>query len=240
MASPLLKSRWLVGHLLVVLFSLTFVGLGLWQLDRHDQQRVANALLEEKLATAPTDLDTFRGSTADLLSTRVIVAGTYDYSRQLERRPRSLNGRVGFDAVTPLVTSSDTILVNRGFIPDENQPTGVPTYSGRLTVTGWLRPSQGTSSLGPQNPDDGVLSTIARIDIARLAPQFEEGLFGFYIDLVGELPAAGGIPTLVPKPPSLTNRPNFLYAIQWFAFTAIASIGWVLYLRKQFFVMREK
>lgn len=235
MASPLLKPRWLLGHLLVVFFSVLFIALGFWQLDRHDGQRFSNILVEQAQAAPVTDLNTYNGPTIGLFLHRVSATGTYDYSRQLERRPRSLNGRIGFDAVTPLVTDSQTILVNRGFIPDENPPAGVSQYSGAITVTGWYQLSEGTSSLGPQNPDDGVLTTIARIDTDRLAPQFEEGLASFYLDMVSESPSAGGIPTVLPEPVGLSTRPHLLYAWQWFAFAAIASVGWILYLRKQFF-----
>ncbi len=235
MASLLLKPRWLLGHVLVVFFTVLFVVLGVWQLSRHDDQRFGNLILERKQVAPVTDLNQFVGPTLELLFQRVSATGTYDYSRQLERRPRSLNGRIGFDAVTPLVMESQTILVNRGFIPDENPPVGVPQYSGEITVTGWYQLSEGTSSLGPQNPDEGVLTTIARIDTDRLASQFEEGLADFYIDLTSESPPAGGVPTVLPEPVGPSNRPHLLYAWQWFAFAAIASVGWVLYLRKQFF-----
>ncbi len=235
MESPLLKPRWLVGHLLVVAFSVVFVGLGLWQLDRHDSQRFDNTLIEQARSAPITDLNNYQGPTEGLLLQRVSATGFYDYGRQLERRPRTINGRIGFDAVTPLVSTSETILVNRGFIPDDDPPAANPTNPGELTVTGWLVKSQGTSSFGPQNPDKGDLSIIARIDISRLAPQFEEGLLPAYIDLISESPSAGGVPTVFPEPVSPTKRPNLLYAYQWFTFAVIASGGWVIYLRKQFF-----
>lgn len=238
MASVLLKPRWLIGHLLVVLFSLVFIGLGFWQLNRHDDQRLANALLEQAQSAPITDLEAAGRPLSGLYLTRVALTGTYDYSRQLERRPRTVEGRIGFDAVVPLVADSVTVLVNRGFIPDENAPAAVPIREGEVRITGWLRMSQARSSLGPQNPPTGDLSTIARIDIERLEPQFAEGLFPGYLDLISESPSPGGVPTLLPEPITPSNRPNLIYAYQWFAFAGIASVGWFLYLRKQFFVAR--
>ena len=238
MASPLLKPRWLVGHLLVVMFSVLFVVLGFWQLHRNHEQRTNTSIIELAQSAPVTSLDGFDIGDEPLfglLFQRVSATGTYDYSRKLERRPRSINGRIGFDAVTPLVTPYRTILVNRGFVPDENAPLATQIYSGEITVTGWLRSTEGTSSLGPQNAVEGVLTTIARIDTDRLAPQFEEGLAHFYLDLIADSPPAGGVPTVLPEALSVSTPPHMLYAIQWFAFAAIASVGWILYLRKQIF-----
>lgn len=236
MSSPLLKPRWLIGHVLVVLFAAGFIVLGFWQLARHDDQRRANARLERALAEAPAALGGLEGDPADAKDRRVTVTGTYDYTSQLEQRPRSRNGTLGYNQVIPLVADVGVVLVNRGFLPDDSEPVaGVPQFEGTITVTGTVRPSQGRSAFGPQNSDEGALTTIARIDIDRLNSQFEGALYPVYLDLISEAPDPGGLPTVVPEPPSPSNRPNLLYAIQWFLFAAIAGVGWVLYLRKQFF-----
>ena len=98
-----------------------------------------------------------------------------------------------------------------------------------------MRLSQGTSRFGPQNPEEGVLEVIARVDLDRLNPQFGNALFPIYLDLISESPDPGGLPTDLPPEPAPTSRPHVLYAIQWWAFAAISSVGWLLYLRKQFF-----
>jgi cytochrome oxidase assembly protein ShyY1 len=79
------------------------------------------------------------------------------------------------------------------------------------------------------------LETIARIDLDRLNPQFGNALFPVYLDLIRESPDRGGLATVLPTSPAPTSRPHILYAIQWWLFSAVASVGWLLYLRKQFF-----
>lgn len=234
MASQLLAPRWLLGHILVVVVTVVFVVLGFWQLDRHYQQREANQLLEERLGEPPVGVDQL--ITSGIEGRSAVIAGTYDYSRQLELRPRARSGQVGYEQVVPLVTQLGVVLVNRGFVADAaGVARETPQRADRITVTGTVRGSQAPSSFGPQNPDDGRLDTIARVDIDRLNPQFDNMLLPVYLDLVSEAPPVGGLETVVPDPPAPTGRPNLPYAIQWWSFAAIAGVGWALYLRKQFF-----
>jgi len=233
-SSPLLKPRWLVGHVLVVLITIGFTLLGVWQLGRHFQQQDDNRVLESKLAEPPIGVAELDDS--DVESRTAVVSGEYDYQRQLELRPRARNGQVGYDQIVPLRTDGAVVLVNRGFIPDaagsaRQQPP--PTVA--VTVTGTVRLSRAPSSLGPQNPATGILDTIARVDIDRLNPQFDNVLAPVYLDLISEAPNAGGISTVMPEPPEPTSRPNLPYAVQWWAFAGVVSVGWFLYLRKQFF-----
>jgi len=236
MSSPLLKPRWLSGHVLVVSLTISFVLLGFWQLDRHFQQNADNAEVGARVAAEPVDLGQAVGSPSELEFRRVFVSGRYRYEAQLELRPRARNGQVGYDQIVPLDTDAGIVLVNRGFIADAAGTARLVAQSQTpVLVTGTVRPSEGTSRFGPQNRETGVLDTIARIDLDRLNPQFQEALYPVYLDLISEQPDPGGLPTALPSQPEPTSRPNLLYAVQWWAFAAIASIGWVVYLRKQFF-----
>ena len=236
MSSPLLKPRWLVGHVLVTGLTIAFIFLGFWQLDRHFQQREENAFLESRLAAGPVDLGGFDEPIEDIEFRQVRVSGRYDYDAQLDLRPRARNGQVGYEQVVPLETTFGLVLVNRGFIADATgSARATPQAAGLIEVTGTARLSQGESRFGPQNPDEGVLEVIARIDLDRLNPQFGNALFPAYLELIAESPDPGGLRTVLLPEPLPANRPHVLYAIQWWAFAAIATVGWLLYLRKQFF-----
>ncbi|RZV43054.1 MAG: SURF1 family protein [Acidimicrobiia bacterium] len=236
MSSPLLRPRWLVGHVLVTGLTVVFVFLGFWQLDRHFDQQEDNASLEERLTGAPVELGAWGGSVEELEFRQVQVSGRYDYDDQLELRPRARNGQVGYQQVVPLDTNLGIVLVNRGFIADATgSARQTPQASGPIEVVGTVRLSQGRSSLGPQNPEEGELEVIARLDLDRLNPQFGNALFPAYLELIAERPDPGGLPTVLLPEPSPTSRPHILYAIQWWAFAAVSTVGWLLYLRKQFF-----
>lgn len=236
MSSALLKTRWLVGHVLVVGFTIAFVLLGFWQLGRHFDQQDDNEVVEARIAAPPTELRLPIADPGEWELRRVVVSGRYDYQAQLELRPRAMGGRVGYDQVVPLVTSDGIVLVNRGFIADiEGSAREQSPPAPDMELVGTVRLSQGTSRFGPQNPAEGKLDSIARIDVERLNQQFDGRLYPVYLEVVGEDPAGGGLPTVLPDTPEPTSRPHLPYALQWWAFAGVVSIGWVLYVRKQFF-----
>lgn len=236
MASSLLKPRWLIGHVLVAGFAVAFTVLGFWQLGRHFDQKDSNVVVEARLAATPLELRLPIDSPEELELRQAGLQGRYDYGAQLELRPRARSGRVGYDQVVPLVLPDGILLVNRGFIADADGLARLqPPPAVELDLVGTVRLSQGTSRFGPQNPEEGVLATIARIDLDRLSGQFGNLLYPVYLDLSQEQPAAGGLPTVLPTRPEPTSRPHLPYALQWWAFASVVSIGWVLYLRKQFF-----
>ena len=236
MATSLLRGRWLVGHVLVAGFTALFVVLGFWQLGRHFDQKDTNLVVEARLAAAPVSLRLPVESPGDVELRQARVRGHYDYGAQLELRPRAQGGRVGYDQVVPLFVPDGIILVNRGFIADSSGSARQQAPSSvELELVGTVRLSQGTSRFGPQNPEEGELDTIVRMDLDRLEEQFGGQLYPVYLDLAEEQPEAGGPPTVLPIPPEPTSRPHLPYALQWWAFASVVSIGWALYLRKQFF-----
>ena len=53
-----------------------------------------------------------------------------------------------------------------------------------------------------------------------------------YVELTGSDPAeSGGLPEPIAEP-SLDEGPHLSYAVQWFLFSAIAVVGWVLAVRR--------
>ncbi|MGI9648285.1 MAG: SURF1 family protein [Acidimicrobiia bacterium] len=222
--------------MLVVGFTVAFVVLGFWQLGRHFDQKEINVVVEDRIQAAPTDLSPSTADPEQLELRPAVVRGHYDYASQLELRPRAQNGRVGYDQVVPLVTVDGVVLVNRGFIADADGSARLqPPATTTLEVIGTIRLSHGTSRFGPQNPETGALESIARLDIDRLNAQFDGLLYPVFLDLIREQPEAGGLATVLPVPPEPTSRPHLPYALQWWSFAAVVSIGWILYLRKQFF-----
>jgi cytochrome oxidase assembly protein ShyY1 len=98
-------------------------------------------------------------------------------------------------------------------------------------------PSQERGRFGPQDPDEGDLPVLARVDLDRLQAQVDYDLLPAYVQLVesepGEDPVTAGAPSVVPLgPPEPEEGPHLSYAVQWFIFSTIAGGGYVLLLRK--------
>ena len=228
----LLKPRWIAFHVLVLALMVTMVNLGFWQLRRLDERKAANREVSSRTAAAVVPIDNLPADPHAAQWRRVTVAGVWDPAGQVLIRNRSLDGQPGLHVVTPLTDSAGhAVLVNRGFIPlaDEAQPPS--PAAGPVTVVGRVRVTQERGSLGPRDPATGTLTTLNRVDVARIQQQSAVTLAPFYLELVTENPAPANAPVPLPLP-GLDEGPHLSYAIQWFIFTACAAAGWVLVVRK--------
>ncbi len=235
------RPKWIALTLGVVLLVVVMVNLGFWQLRRLDARKEHNAQVRERSAAAVVPLDELVPPDAPVTQTgdvqwrNVTASGRYDESQQVLVRNRSYNGLPGYHVLTPLVLSSgDALVVNRGFVPLETsgeRPDVPPAPQGTVEVTGRVRSSQKRGSFGPRDPAEGTLTEVARADLVRLQQQMPYHLLPVYVELESSQPAGAAGVTPVPLP-ELDEGPHFSYAIQWFCFSALAIVGWVVVVRK--------
>ena len=252
---PLLTPKWLVGHALAVAVVVSFTQFGFWQLRRHDQRVERNAVAEARLAAAPVALDeALEAALAEVAAgtpprdafhaRRVAVSGAFEPGDEVLRRPVSRDGAPGFHVVTPLRIADDPqgrrIWVERGWVPQEMNAaplTQAPPPAGTVEVVGWLRapdvpPTGWVAALAPRDPAEGRLSTVAYVDVERLAAQVGGPAVPAVLLLERVMPTSPASLPLAPEPPVLGFGSHLGYAIQWFAFTAIALIGYPALLRR--------
>lgn len=106
-----------------------------------------------------------------------------------------------------------------------------------VTVRGSAHPppgGEGAAGLDTLRAAGGRHLALERLDLARLDARWPWRTAGFYVraDSSGErVPPTGAVtlPRPVPPPP-LDEGPHRMYALQWFAFAAIALVGGGLYL----------
>jgi len=234
----LLSRRWLGLLVAAVVVAAACVALGRWQLDRLGERHQRNDLLSRNLDRAPVDPDVLlavgRGPRADDVWSRVIVTGRYDVDGQLLVRLRPLDGSVGYDVLTPLLTDAGpALLVNRGWLPRDAEANGsdlpaVPDPpAGSVTITARVRPSEPASTTG--TPPAGQVS---RIDVSEIAKTLPYPVYGGYGELTEDRPspAEGPQPRPAPQP---SEGAHLAYAFQWFLFAGLALGGFVLLSRRE-------
>ncbi|MEX1004398.1 MAG: SURF1 family protein [Acidimicrobiia bacterium] len=227
--------RWAIATLVVVTVCAVFASLGQWQLRRHSERQVENTVNAARLASESTDLQVLldaAGDDLDSLEYRPVeVRGSYRPDDELLVRSQVANERPGFHVVTPLDTAVGTVLVNRGWVPlaAETPPvSAVPPPDGTVTVSGLIRLSQLRPSIGPVEPE-GELSVIARIDLARLAAQFDD-LAPVWIQATS--PSEETLPIRLALPAVDDSGPHLPYAFQWYSFAIITAGGFGLLARR--------
>lgn len=225
---------WLFSHLFAAAVVVSFVLLGFWQLDRLDQRRAANALIEDRsadvlvLGGAPEPVEE-DGSDLDYRAVEAVV--TFVDGDLARIANRSANGVAG-EHVVGLVELADgtPLAVNRGFVPLDPEVELDPVPAGPVPVTGWLRGTVERGRFGAADTGQGDL--LPRFDTDRLALRAGRGLPPVWLQLAtvdGAEAGPSGLPEAVPLPPP-TEGPHLGYALQWFTFAVLGAAFYVALL----------
>lgn len=236
----LLSPGWLARLVVALILAAVMSLLGMWQWQRYEERSAFNARIDAAEVADPVPLATVVTAPAPgepvgaRLPTgadwsKVTVTGRYDPAHEFLVRGRTLAGRVGVEVLTPLRLADGTaVLVNRGWIAAAGGATDLPeppaAPSGQVTVVGWARPSEGGGTVVEH---DGALTT-RRIDLPAVAAQLPYPVYGTYLQLADQRPAADPALALVP-----TRRENAwlnaAYTVQWgiFAGMTLVGFGWL-------------
>ncbi|MER6950470.1 SURF1 family protein [Nonomuraea sp. NPDC000554] len=239
MLRTLFSPRVMGLHLLTIGVVVAFILLGRWQLGVFQDSGRPHAATDP----APVGVATLSQVGAQMQGTsvgrRVTAEGVYDPARQLlvaDRRPDvdAPGGNVsrgqGYWVLTPLRLDDGTLMpVVRGWVAEAAGPMAAP--GGRVTVTGRLRPPQGTDSV--QRRADGLPSgqvqTVSTGELINLwsGQKVRNGY------VVAE-PPSGALAQVKASPPvvggELTWR-NLAYAANWWIFAGFAVFMWFHFVR---------
>jgi cytochrome oxidase assembly protein ShyY1 len=221
------------------------IGLGTWQISRLASKHRANNELrhnDHASVTRVGDVLPIFGTRPppqadDIQFRRVTVAGTYEASGQGLVRQRSVGDDVGYLVLTPLRTSTATVLVVRGFISSGGLTAGVTAPappSGPQTIAGRVMPAETASDKAAQLPAGQINSINASEQSSRLGAQVYDG----YVELSAGQPGTQGL-VAIPEP-DLSNPAggagelqHLAYVIQWFLFAALALAAPIVMARAE-------
>jgi surfeit locus 1 family protein len=234
----LLRPRWIAFTAVVVTAIVVMINLGFWQLRRLDERREFNDAVAARTDEPAVGLDelVLPGATVgddELAAVEwrpVTASGSYLPEEELRVVNRSQGGRAGDNVVTPLLLGDGRILlVARGFVPLGSEPAPAPR--GDVVVEGRLRRSEVRRTGALSDPGTGDLTEAQRVDIPRLAGQLPGDVVPMYVELTAsDPPESGDFPEPIAKP-ALSEGPHLSYAVQWFLFSALAAVGWLLAVR---------
>ena len=234
--------RWLLTTLLTIAAVLVLVRLGFWQLDRLEQRREYNASVRAQIDKAPLDLNAHASDPylTGMQYRHVTVKGTFDFSQQLVIRNQVHDGQPGMDLMTPLKIEGthQAVLVDRGWIPLEDlarERWKKYDEPGLLTLTGIFRSSQAASGpFGQTDPKEGHLEAVTFANLERIQKQVDLPLLPVYIqETSGGSQTSAGLPARVEPVFDLSEGPHEGYALQWFTFAAILTVGYPFYVRSR-------
>jgi surfeit locus 1 family protein len=212
--------------------ALVCIALGLWQMDRLEQRRAANVLAVQARYAPPVRLQGGSELSAALEGRQVSAEGHYDHVHDIVLRGKAYQGSPGVEIISPLVLEGGrtAVLVNRGFVPTPDAVT-IQTDSarefGKVDVKG--------TALAVPSGDGRPLeragrTTWARLDLETLHARMPYEVAPVYIRQAPDS-ALPRFPRRL-EPPPIDDGPHLSYAIQWFAFAAMAMVFGVVLLKR--------
>lgn len=239
----MLRPKYWAGHLAMICCLAAAVGLGLWQFDAWHIHRVdaASNLSAQKPATLSTVMGGDSPFPGRSVGRQVTFGGTWVGASTLYVSDRYLGNRSGYWVVTPVFVDGtrSAMPVVRGWSPTHTSTIPV----GRVSITGWLQPSEG---LGPldQNPDDNI---IPMMRIASIVQHVNADLYSGFV--IANVPKSAlgasqaGISALdgatSPDVSAFTGLRNFLYGMEWWFFGGFAVFVWVRWCKDSYEIANE-
>jgi cytochrome oxidase assembly protein ShyY1 len=233
--------RWLGLAALMLAMAAVMVGLGRWQLSRYELRAGINERIDAAATAEPAPLTEVlpapqvgggAAPPAEAAWRRISASGVYDASNEILVRSRTVDGRVGFEIVTPLrLADGSAVLVDRGWVAPgrhgaASRPDTPPVPTGTVTVVGRLHPTESGARTVERAPD-GVLE-VRRIGVPEIGRQLSYPLYGAY--LLAD-PVETGF-TAVPVGHESAWQ-NAGYVVQWWLFAALTLVGFGYLARRE-------
>ena len=204
--------------------------LGFWQLDRADQKLTLQAAREAQSrlpALTAAGLSADPALAAGSWHRQVDVAGVWMADATVYLENRTMNARVGFFVVTPLVLDDGRVVaVQRGWLPrDAADRVRIPPYrteAGRVQVRGRIAPSASRLyELGPAA--SGAIRQ--NLDIAEYAREARRPLLPMVI-VQDDAGSDDGLGRQWPQPATDVHK-HYGYAFQWFGLSSLVILLYV-------------
>lgn len=221
------------GTLGALAFGALFASAGSWQYGRYQEKLALFAAFEQgSRSAAQAGLPADAGLAA-LRYQPLRITGRYDPQRQVLLDNAVVGSRVGYYVLTPFLTDTGAVLVNRGFVPAPPERSVLPAVpvDGRPREIAGIIDSLPRPGLRLAEPDPGAGAPwprrIVYPDAAGLAAMLGYPVRDFQL-LLDEAEPDGYLRRWTPS--TLPPETHLGYAVQWFGLLAAVLVVYFLLL----------
>jgi surfeit locus 1 family protein len=227
------KEPWALLKTLIALLLIIFCLWGSqWQYHRGVDRHARNAVIEERIAKSPIELNSVTDNLSNNEWQTVSVVGTFDTEKQILLRNRYNDGKYGYEVLTLFRSNENkSFWVDRGWVQAGATASTPPVVTalpqGAVSITGRLR-------LDSSLPRGSFFALPGKGKglVAELNAQSQLNTEKFYIDLL-----SGSDDSLTPEVtaqlPELSDGPHMAYALQWIFFAGLVLYGRILIRRSR-------
>lgn len=237
----LLRPKWLLLHVVILISVVGMVLLARWQWNKHIARDDFVSMVEAREKADPKELAPLLASgipASDIEWYRVTATGSYLANGELQQINRTQNGVNGVNVLTPFqIDNGPVIIVNRGFVPTGITVTASPR--GTLKIGGTARTSQIRNTGELTDDASATNSEVRRVDLVFIAQHIDTKIAPVYLDFIASQPASASPPVPVPPPNLGSGPPHVSYTVQWLFFSLCAIAGWIFAVRRSMKTQRQ-
>ncbi|MEO8402645.1 MAG: SURF1 family protein [Gammaproteobacteria bacterium] len=208
--------------LVTILLIAVLIGLGIWQLNQAKHVAEVFEAINKRLLLDPIQVNDLQKDN-DWRFYPIQMRGTFDNEHEIFLSHRSFKGEQGYEVLTPFKPhdSDIQILVNRGWIPMESDPSKLPDIKPvkeSVSLFGVLVKTAVYFSLGSDFDENNIHWPLLtkRINTAKLSALLSAPLFD-YVVLLSPSSPYGYEREWIELTTTLNADNNKNYAMEWFA-----------------------
>jgi len=212
-----------------IFFTLLFISLGFWQIERAESKALKMKAFNEMQKSPPIALKNLSAAWS-----RVFVEGFYDSSRQVLIDNQINDGQVGYKIYTPFYFDDKAIFVDRGWIPRGKTRSELPDIgfqSDRLRIVGSLLKPEKEVLAG----DDIFTKNWPIVSQTKLPNIIETKFNKDFSDSVIVLePGSNFLKEYIPLQPFVISpTKHYGYALQWFTMSIVLFSMFIYAVNKE-------
>ena len=212
-----------------IFFTLLFISLGFWQIERAESKALKMKAFNEMQKNPPLPLNDLSAAWS-----RVFVEGFYDSSRQVLIDNQINDGQVGYKIYTPFYFDDNAIFVDRGWIPRGKTRSELPDIdftSDRLRIVGSLFKPEKEVLAG----DDIFTKNWPIVSQTKLPNIIETKFNKDFSDSVIVLePGSYFLEEYIPLQPFVISpTKHYGYALQWFTMSIVLFSMFIYAVNKE-------
>lgn len=231
----------LLSRLPVIATLVTFIAvvimfaLGMWQLQRAEEKSLRLLSIQKASYTEQINLQQALVDINNMLDMPISFNAKADVNRIFMLDNKIHNGRVGYQVLLPLKTSSGLLLANLGWLPGTMSRDVLPSVTlddEKMTYSGIVNfPSDNAMVTETAVLDDNWPKVVQQIDFEVIEAMYEAPFLPFVVQL-NEDPDSSFVRNW--KPVVMAPEKHIAYGVQWFLLAFAAIVVFVIAQRKKF------